>query len=231
MTRTLIRSLAALALAGATSLAVLPAATAATSVPVPANVSAALADFAGNPKGAVEAWTTWAAEQPMTTTMTNPGIDRTDCRIDTTGVSRCTSYEANPSGKKWNREGVVYTMANGKTQVIKSKGKWVRNDDGANNNPITNYNRRYSYDYWMPWTTPGVIYDASVGTDGWYTVQSQNPTAGDDQFPVLMVKISPDGTRAQFLQQYEDGKVAVTQTLALREVPRINVPRSTKQRM
>lgn len=228
--RTHLSAAAALAAAALTMTAA-PAATAVTTVPVPANVSTALANFSNDPTTAVETWTDWAAQQPMTTRGTNQGIDRQDCRIDSAGVSWCTVYERNPSGKKWVREQVIYTLANGKTQVFKSDGRWVRNEYGANTNPITNSDRLYSYDYWTPWTTPGVQYDASVGTDGWYTVQSQNPEVGDDQFPVLMVKISPDGTRAQFLQQYQDGRVAVQQTLTLRDVPRIKVPKSTKQRM
>lgn len=202
---------------------------AATVVDVPTDVTSALDTFPSDPEAAMTAWATWAATQPMTTRITNPGIDRTDCQIDPQQVAKCTSYQANPSGKKWVRDQVTYT--NGKTQVFKNKGKWVRNNYGADNNPITNTDRFYSYDYWTPWTTPGVTYDASVGTDGWYTIQSQNPKVGDDQFPVLMVKVSPDGTRAQFLQQYQDGKVAVQQTLTLRDVPRINIPQSTKQRM
>ncbi len=225
----LIRSVAALSLAGAATLAAAPVAGAAP-IEVPADVATALANFSSVPQTAMGAWTAWAAQQSMPTRATDHDIDRADCRIDSTGVSWCTVYERNPSGKKWNRVSVTYTLANGRTQVFKSDGKWVRNNYGASNNPITNSDRFYSYDYWTPWTTPGVKYDASVGTDGWYTVQSQNPKVGDDQFPVLMVRISPDGTRAQFLQQYQDGKVAVQQTLTLRDVPRINVPQSTKQK-
>ena len=44
-----------------------------------------------------------------------------------------------------------------------------------------------------------------------------------------MVKVSPDGLTAKFLQQYQDGKVAISQTIALTDVPAINVPQSTKQ--
>lgn len=225
----LIRSLAALSLAGAATLAAAPVAGAAP-IDVPADVASALANFSSDPQTAMATWTAWAAQQPMTTRGVDQDIDRADCRIDSAGVSWCTVYERNPSGKRWKRVSSTYTLANGKTQVFKSDGKWVRNNFGADNNPITNSDRLYSYDYWTPWNTPGVQYDASVGTDGWYTVQSQNPSVGDDQYPVLMVKVSPDGTRAQFLQQYQDGKVAVLQTLTLKDVPRIKVPQSTKQR-
>lgn len=230
MSHRLIRPLIALSVAVSVSLTVAPSAAAAPVVAVPPEVTSALAGFGNNPEQAINTWTAWAAQQPMTTRGTNQNIDRADCRIDSSGVSSCTVYERNPPGKKWNRVGVTYTLANERTQVFKRDGKWVRNNYGASNNPITNSDRLYSYDYWTPWTTPGVQYDTSVGSDGWYTVQSQNPTVGDDEYPVLMVKVSPDGTRAQFLQQYQDGKVAALQSLTLKDVPRIKVPQSTKQR-
>ena len=226
----MMRSVTAFFAAATLSVAVVPAATAAPVVDVPPEVTSALANFPTDPQAAMTAWTTWAATQPMTTRSTVPEQSRIDCRIDSDGVSKCTAYEPNPSGKNWVREGSTYTEANDKTQVFKSKGKWVRNNDGANNNPITNTDRFYSFDYWTPWTTPGVSYDTEVADDGWYTIQSQNPTAGDDQLPVVMVRVSPDGTRAQIWQQYEDGKIAAQQSLTLRNVGKINVPQSTKMR-
>lgn len=224
------RSIAAFFAAATLSVVVVPTASAAPVVDVPSEVTRALAKFPTDPKAAMSAWTTWAATQPMTTRSTVPGQARTDCRIDSDGVSKCTAYEPNPSGKNWVRKSSTYTEADGETQVFKSKGKWVRNNNGANNNPITNADRFYSFDYWTPWTTPGVSFDASVADDGWYTIQSQNPTAGDDELPVVMVRVSPDGTRAQIWQQYEDGKIAAQQTLTLRNVGNINVPKSTKMR-
>jgi hypothetical protein len=223
---TALRPFAAIAITGALALSFAPSATAA--VTVPPNVATALATFPTDPKGAMNSWVGWAQTQPMGTSETGPGA-RVDCRIDSAGVSRCTSYAPNPSGKKWNREGVTYTLANDKTQVFKSKGRWVRNNFGADINPFTNTSRFYSYNYWLPWLTSGVKYDTFVDPDGWFSVQSQNPTVGDDQYPVTMVKVAPDGLTAKFLQQYQDGKIAVGQTITLQDVPAVNVPQATKQ--
>ncbi len=229
-----LRSLAAAGLAAACALAAAPVASAA--VTVPPDVSAALATFTTDPQGAMTTWVDWAEDQPMVTALTAPN-GRTDCRMDAAGVSRCVNYSPNPSNakkpasKKWVRDGVTYTLANEKTQVFKYKGKWVRNDLGADMNPFTNTSQFYSYDYWLPWSTPGLPVDASVDTNGWYSVQVQNPKAGDDQYPVTMVLVSPDGLKAQFWQQYEDGRIAVKETITLRDVPSIKVPQSTKQRI
>jgi len=164
----------------------------------------------------------------MTTASSGPGA-RVNCNIDAAGVSKCTDFVPNPSGKNWKRYGVTYTLANDKTQVFKSKGKWVRNNFGADINPFTNTSRFYSYDYWLPWLTPSVKYSTFIDSDGWYSVQEQNPKMGDDQSPVTMVKVSPDGLTAKFLQQDQDGKIVESQTITVTDVPSINVPQSTKQ--
>lgn len=221
-----LKPLAAIALAGAMVFTIAPTATAA--VTVPPDVATALATFPTDPKGAMTTWVGWAERQPMTTALTSVE-SRVNCSLDAAGVSRCVSFVPNPSGKGWNRYGVTYTLANDKTQVFKSKGKWVRNNFGADQNPFTNTSRFYSYDYWLPWLTSGLTYSTFVDSDGWYSVQEQNTKGGDDQFPVTMVKVSPDGLTAKFLQQYQDGKVAISQTITLQDVPAINVPQSTKQ--
>lgn len=223
---TALKPLAAITLAGALALSLAPSATAA--VTVPPDVATALAAFPTNPQGAMNSWVAWAQTQAMTTEESSVQA-RVDCRIDSAGVSRCTSYTPNPSGKKWNREGVTYTLANDKTQIFKSKGRWVRNNFGADQNPFTNTSRFYSYDYWLPWLTSGLTYSTFVDSDGWYSIQEQNTKGGDDELPVTMVKVSPDGLTAKFLQQYQDGKVAISQAITLQDVPAINVPQSTKQ--
>lgn len=224
---TALRPLVAAALTAGLLLAGSPPASAA--VTLPADVASTLATFPTDPKAAMTSWVAWAQNQPMTTASSAPQA-RVNCRIDAAGVSRCVLFTPNPSGKKWVRDLVTYTLANDTTQIFKSKGAWVKNNLGADQNPFTNTDRYYSYDYWLPWLTPGVQYDAFVDPDGWYSVQEQNPKLGDDQSPVTMVKVSPDGLTAKFLQQYQDGRTAVGQTIKLQDVPDINVPAATKQR-
>ena len=226
MTITALRPLAAIALTGALALGLAPSAAAA--VTVPPDVATALATFPTDPKGAMTTWVGWAERQPMTTALTSVE-SRVNCSLDAAGVSRCVSFVPNPSGKGWNRYGVTYTLANDKTQVFKSKGKWVQNNFGADQNPFTNTRRFYSYDYWLPWLTSGVKYDTFVDSAGWYSISEQNPKMGEDELPVTMVKVAPDGLSAKFLQQYQDGKIAVSQTITLQDVPAINVPQATKK--
>lgn len=228
MKNALARALAATAVSGALVLSLAPAASAA--VTLPPDVATSLATFPTDPKGAMTAWVAWAQDQPMTTASTAPGA-RVNCRIDSAGVSRCVNEVPAGSGKGWKRYSVTYTLANEKTQVFKYKGQWVRNNFGADQNPFTNTSRFYNYDYWLPWSTPGIPIDTFVDSDGWFSVQEQNTKPGDDQYPVTMVKVSPDGLTAKFLQQYQNGKVGVTQTIRLTDVPAINVPQSTKQRL
>lgn len=226
MTISSLRPLAAIALTGALALGLAPSAAAA--VTVPPNVATSLATFPKDAQGAMNAWVAWAQTQPMTTEQTSEP-SRSECRIDSAGVSRCVEYIPNPAGKGWKRSGVTYTLANDKTQVFKSKGKWVQNNFGADQNPFTNTGRFYSYDYWLPWLTSGVKYDTFVDSAGWYSISEQNPKMGENELPVTMVKVAPDGLSAKFLQQYQDGKIAVSQTITLQDVPAINVPQATKK--
>ena len=199
-------------------------------VAVPTDVAAALATFPTAPQAATTAWVNWAKNQSMTTA--SVAVDaKNNCRIDAKGVSKCTLYVPKVPGKGWVRYGVTYTLANDRTQIFKSKGKWVKNEFGADINPFTNTSRFYPYDYWLPWLTAGVPVTTSVDANGWYVVRSQNVTPGDDQLPVTAVMIAPDGLHAKFLQQYQDGKVASTQTITLRDVPAIKVPQAVKQKM
>lgn len=220
------RPLIALAVAGGLALASAP--TASADVSVPTSVSTALSSFPTDPRGAMTSWVTWAQVQPMRTALEGPG-SRVNCTIDAAGVSKCVDFVPKAKGKGWKRDSVTYTLANDRTQIFKSKGQWVRNNFGADQNPFTNTDRFYPYDYWLPWLTAGVPIDTFVDSDGWLSVQEQNTKGGDDQLPVTMVKVSPDGLTAKFLQQYQDGKVAVSQTITLTDVPAINVPQSTKQ--
>ena len=222
-----LKPLAAIALAGVMALAVAPTATAA--ITVPPDVATALGTFQTDPKAAMTTWVDWAQKQPMTTALTSVE-SRVNCSIDSAGVSKCVTSVPNPSGKGWKRYGVTYTLANDKTQIFKSKGKWVKNNFGADINPFTNTSRFYSYDYWLPWLTKDVKYETFVDSDGWLSISEMNPKNADDQYPVTMVKVSPDGLVAKFLQQYQDGKIAVSQTITLQDVPAINVPQATKQR-
>lgn len=225
---TLIRPMAVAALVGGLALGMAPGASA--EVSVPSGVSSALTTFSTDPKGAMTAWVDWAQDQSMTSSSV-AAEGRVNCRIDSAGVSRCVSFEPNASGKGWKRAGVTYTLANDKTQVFRSQGKWVKNNYGADQNPFTNTDRFYSYDYWLPWLTKGVTYDTFVDSDGWLSVQEQNPKVGDDQYPVTMVKVSPDGLQAKFLQQDQDGKVGITESITLKDVPTIQVPNAVKQRL
>ena len=221
------KPLAAIALVGVMALAVAPTATAA--ITVPPDVATALGTFQTDPKAAMTTWVDWAQKQPMTTALASVE-SRVNCSIDSAGVSKCVTSVPNSSGKGWKRYGVTYTLANDKTQIFKSKGKWVQNNFGADVNPFTNTSRFYSYDYWLPWLSKDVKYETFVDSDGWLSISEMNPKNADDQYPVTMVKVSPDGLVAKFLQQYQDGKIAISQTITLQDVPAINVPQATKQR-
>ena len=77
----------------------------------------------------------------------------------------------------------------------------------------------------------GVPVTTSVAADGWYVVRSQNLKVGDDQYAVTVVRVAPDGSRAQFLQQTDKGTTEVATGITITEVPAINVPSAVKQQL
>jgi hypothetical protein len=210
--------------------AVMAGGTAAAAAPTPAPpaVQGALQAFDAAPEAAMTAWVDWAKGQTMTYTST--AVDgKYACRVDASGVSTCTIWNPKVPGHGWVFHETFYTLANHRTQVFKYRGAWVYNSYGADNNAFTNTSRFYPYDYWLPWQTPGVPVTTSTDAAGWHVVTSQNVNPGDDQSEVTVVKVSPDGSRAVFLQQNTAGKVAQRTTITLRDVRPITVPKAKKQ--
>jgi hypothetical protein len=199
-------------------------------VTVPPEVSTALQSFITMPRAAVTSWVNWAQTQPMTV-VTTAADGKTSCVIDAAHVTRCRQYDPKAHGKGYVLTGTDYTLADNKTQVFRYHGGWVHNSLGADTNPFTNTDRFYSYDYWLPWATPQVPVLTSVDEKGWYTVRSDNKELGDDQSPRTVVRVSPDGLHAQFLQLDANDESLVVTSVTLTSVPAIRVPHSRKQHL
>jgi hypothetical protein len=202
----------------------------AVAIPAPPVVQAALQGCDAPPLAALTAWLDWAKGQPMT--FTAQAVDgKYTCQIDAAGVSNCSIWNPKMSGKGWDFAERIYTMANHKKQVFTYHHAWVYNNYGANTNPLTNTKRYYPYDYWLPWTTAGVPVSTTTDADGWHVVTSHNLKPGDDQSEFTVVKVSPDGSRAVFIQRDKAGNVDVRTSITLRDVPTIVVPKATKQHL
>lgn len=196
----------------------------------PPDVASALAGFPADPAAAMAAWTTWAATSPMTyrTTTTAPK-GRVTCRIDTAGVSRCL-YAAEVIGRGGRNMGIrpisdVVTTPTGK-QYFRDPPikKWTSNKFGANENPITNTARFYSYNPWQPWLTPGIRFTTSVDPRGWFTITSSNPAPRDDEPASVVAAVAPDGGRASLTQQNQKGRAVERMRIDFTSVPPIQVP-------
>ena len=198
--------------------------------PAPPEVGAALTAFPQDPAAAMKAWTGWAATSPMTyrTTTTAPR-GRITCRIDAAQVSRCL-YAAQVIGRGGRNMGIrpiseVVTTPTGR-QYFRDPPlkKWTSNKFGANENPITNTSRLYSYDPWQPWLTPGIRYTTSVDPRGWFTITSSNPSPRDDEPPTVITAVAPDGGRASLIQRNAKGRALERMRIDFTTVPAIQVP-------
>lgn len=196
----------------------------------PPDVASALAGFPTDPAAAMAAWTGWAAMTPMTSrTTTSAPKGRVTCRIDAARVSRCL-YAAEVIGRGGRNMGIrpisdVVTTPSGR-QYFRDPPikKWTSNKFGANENPITNTSRFYSYNPWQPWLTPGIRYTTSVDARGWFTITSSNPSPRDDEPPTIVTSVAPDGGKASLIQQNAKGRALERTRIDFTSVPPIQVP-------
>lgn len=214
----------------ASALALLTPLAPARAEPAPPEVSASLATFPVDPAAAMAAWVAWAGTSPMTTTTTTKAPRGTiACRIDAAQVSRCL-YSAEVIGRGGRNMGVrpiseVVTTSSGRQYFRDPPIKrWTMNKFGANENPITNTSRFYSYDPWQPWLTPGIVYETGVDARGWFTVRSTNPAPRDDEPRVVVTAVAPDGGAASLTQQNGAGRTQQRMRIDFVSVPTIQVP-------
>lgn len=198
--------------------------------PAPPDVAASLATFPSDQSAAMAAWTAWAGTSPMRiTTKTTAPPGRIVCRIDAAQASRCL-YSAQVIGRGGRNMGIrpiseVVTTPAGR-QYFRDPPikKWTSNTFGANENPITNTSRFYSYNPWQPWLTPGIDYTTSVDERGWFTIRSSNPRPRDDEPPVVVTAVAPDGGAASLTQQNAKGRSVQRMRIDFTSVPPIQVP-------
>lgn len=200
-------------------------------IPAPEPVVTALAGFETDPQGAMAAWSAWAATQPMRYTLTDKQRRfRSVCQLDAAGASTCDDY-ARIIGRGGRDMGMkriseVITTADGRQYFrdVPLK-KWNSNKFGANTNPITNTGRFYAYNPWQPWGATGISISTAIGADGYREVRVSNPAPGEDEPPVTVARVSPDGTKAELVDQTAKGKVLSINRISIADVPSIRIPR------
>ncbi len=200
-------------------------------IPAPEPVAAALAGFETDPQAAMSTWSAWASTQPMRSTLTDkPNRFRAVCQIDAAAVSRCDDFAriigrgGRDMGMKRISEVITTPDRRQYFRDVPLK-KWNSNKFGANTNPITNTGRFYDYNPWQPWGAPGITISTTIGKDGFREVRVSNPAPGDDQPAVTVARVSPDGSRAELINQSAKGKTLSTNRIAIADVASIRIPR------
>jgi hypothetical protein len=225
----LVRSLLVSAVTAA-GLFVAPVAQAAP-IPAPEPVAAALAGFESDPQAAMSQWASWAATQPMRYSLNDkPRRFRSTCQIDVAGTSRCDDYiriigrGGRDMGMKRTSEVITTSDRKQYFRDVPLK-KWNANKFGTNTNPISNTGRFYSYNPWQPWGTPGISISTSIGAGGYREVRVSNPAPGDDQPSVTVTRVSPDGSKAELIEQTAKGKNLSVNRISIADVAPIKIPR------
>lgn len=222
----------AAAMAGVVGIGVVGAApVAAEGVPVPPEVTAAMATFPADPLGAAEAWTTWAAASPMTyVRKAKRPKTRSSCRIDAAGVADCNDFAqvVGRGNRNMGMKKISEIITAGKRQYFRDPPlkKWTRTKTVSDPNPITGAKDRVGYDPWLPWSdqSPGVT--TNVLDNGSLEIQSQNPLPSEGEASRTVVRIAANGLQATLIEFDERDRLSSTTRITITAVPGIRIPKA-----
>lgn len=220
------------AMAGVVGLGFLGVAPAnAEGVPVPAQVSAALATFPTDPQGATQAWATWAASSPMTyVRKAKRPKTRSSCRIDSAGVADCNDFAQviGRGNRNMGMKKISEIITAGKRQYFRDPPlkKWTRTRAVSNPNPITGIDDRVGFNPWLPWSDQATDISTSVLENGTLEIRASNPAPADDEAARTVVRIAGNGLQATVLEFDQQDRRSSTTRIKIRSVPDIRIPKA-----
>ena len=218
------------AMALGASLIVAPHA-AAEGVPVPAEVTGALANFGGDPQAAANAWAAWAAATPMKYVRNgNRPKTRSSCSIDAAGVADCNDFAQviGRGNRNMGMKKISEIITAGKRQYFRDPPlkRWTATRTVSNPNPITGVTSRVGYNPWLPWNDQASDITARVLENGTLQISAMNPAPRETEATRTVARIAANGLQATLLEYDSQGRVAETTRITLTQVPAIKVPKA-----
>jgi len=203
----------------------------AESIPVPEQVTAALASFSSDPQGAVSAWATWAASSPMTyVSKGKRPKTRSNCKIDSAGVADCNDFAQviGRGNRNMGMKKISEIITAGKRQYFRDPPlkKWTRTRTTSNPNPITGVAERVGFDPWLPWAdqAPGIA--TQVLENGTLEIRAQNPAPAEGEPARTVVRIAANGLQATLIEYDERDRTSSTTRITWETVPSIRIPKA-----
>ena len=222
-------SVAAAAALGISLMAAPPAF--AEGVPVPAEVTGALAGFAGDPQAAVNTWASWAATAPMEYVRNgNRPKTRSSCRIDAAGVADCNDFAqvVGRGNRNMGMKKISEIITAGRRQYFRDPPlkRWTATRTSSNPNPITGVAARVGYNPWLPWTDQATDISTRVLENGSLEISATNPAPRDTEASRTVARIAANGLQATLLEYDDRNRVSETTRITITQVPSIKVPRA-----
>ncbi len=222
-------SVAAAAALGMSLMAAPPAV--AEGVAVPAEVTGALAGFAGDPQAAVNTWASWAATAPMEYVRNgNRPKTRSSCRIDAAGVADCNDFAqvVGRGNRNMGMKKISEIITAGKRQYFRDPPlkRWTATRTSSNPNPITGVAARVGYNPWLPWTDQATDISTRVLENGSLEISATNPTPRETEASRTVARIAANGLQATLLEFDDRNRVSETTRITITQVPAIKVPRA-----
>lgn len=212
------------------SLLVAPQASA-EGIPVPPEVTAALASSAADAQSAATAWAAWAATAPMQYVRNGKRPKtRSSCRIDSAGVADCNDFAqvVGRGNRNMGMKKISEIITAGKRQYFRDPPlkRWTATRTSSNPNPITGVASRVGYNPWLPWGGEASEISTRVLENGSLEISATNSNPRETEAARTVARIAANGLQATLLEYDDRGRVAETTRITITQVPAIKVPRA-----
>lgn len=204
---------------------------AAEGVPVPPEVSAALANSAPDAQSAATAWAAWAATVPMQYVRNGKRPKtRSSCRIDSAGVADCNDFAqvVGRGNRNMGMKKISEIITAGNRQYFRDPPlkRWTATRTSSNPNPITGAASRVGYNPWLPWSGEATDVSTQVLENGSLQISASNPAPRESEPTRTVARIAANGLQATLLEYDSRGRVSETTRITITQVPAIKVPRA-----
>ena len=199
-------------------------------LPVPADVTAALATFSQDPQGAVGAWAAWASSAPLTYVRNGKRPrTRSKCRIDNAGTADCDDFAQviGRGNRNMGMKKISEIITAGGRQYFRDPPlkRWTKTRTASNPHPISGVESRIGFDPWSPWNegAPGVT--TQVLENGTMEVSASHPAPSEIEPSRTVVRISANGSNATLLEFDAQNRISNTTRITFQPVAPITIPK------
>ncbi len=199
-------------------------------LPVPADVTAALATFSQDPQSAVGAWSAWASSAPLTYVRNGKRPKtRSKCRIDSAGIADCDDFAQviGRGNRNMGMKKISEIITAGQRQYFRDPPlkRWTKTRTASNPHPISGVESRIGFDPWSPWTEGALGVTTQVLENGTMEVSASHPAPSEGEPSRTVVRIAANGLNATLLEFDAQNRPSNTTKIIFQPVAPISIPK------